>query len=76
MAIAVNLSASSLVDEDLPDEVFAMLAARGLPAADLQLEITEDFLMADRDRARKILSRLRAGGSGSPSTTTAPGTAP
>ena len=39
-----------------------MLAARGVPASVLQLEITEDFLMADRGRARKILTTLRTGG--------------
>ena len=39
-----------------------MLAARGVPPDALQLEITEEFLMADRDRARTILSRLREGG--------------
>src|SRR5450631_3544614 len=62
LIVAVNLSASSLVDADLPDEVFAMLAARGVPPAALQLEITEEFLMADHDRARSILTRLRDGG--------------
>ncbi len=62
LTIAVNLSASSLVDDALPDEVFAMLDTRGVPPAILQLEITEDFLMADRERARKILARLRGGG--------------
>jgi len=62
LTIAVNLSASSLVDDALPEEVFAMLATRGVPPAALQLEITEDFLMADRERARKILTRLRAEG--------------
>jgi diguanylate cyclase (GGDEF)-like protein len=62
MTIAVNLSASSLVDADLPGEVLAMLAARGLPPRALQLEITEEFLMADRERARNILTRLRDGG--------------
>jgi diguanylate cyclase (GGDEF)-like protein len=62
LTIAVNLSASSLVDSGLPQEVFAMLAARGVPPAALQLEITEEFLMADRDRARSILTRLRDGG--------------
>ena len=39
-----------------------MLAARGVPPRALQLEITEEFLMGDRDRARSILTRLRAGG--------------
>lgn len=62
LTIAVNLSASSLVDVDLPDEIAAMLAVRGLPPAVLQLEITEEFLMADRDRARAILTRLRRSG--------------
>jgi diguanylate cyclase len=62
LTIAVNLSGSSLVDTDLPDQVAAMLAARDLPPSALQLEITEEFLMADRDRARDILTRLRSHG--------------
>ena len=59
LTVAVNLSASSLVDADLPEQVTEMLAARQLPAAALQLEITEEFLMADRERARHILRQLR-----------------
>lgn len=59
LTIAVNLSASSLVDTDLPEQVAALLTERRLPASALQLEITEEFLMADRDRARTILHRLR-----------------
>ena len=62
LTVAVNLSASSLVDYDLPRQVASMLAARGIPPAVLQLEITEEFLMADRDRARAILTQLRDGG--------------
>jgi diguanylate cyclase (GGDEF)-like protein len=62
LTVAVNLSGSSLVDADLPEQVAAMLAARGVPPNALQLEITEEFLMADRDRARAILTRLRASG--------------
>jgi len=62
LTIAVNLSASSMVDTDLPEQVAALLAARALPPSALQLEITEDFLMADRDRARDILTRLRGHG--------------
>ena len=62
MTVAVNLSASSLVDNNLPDRVAAMLAARGVPSSRLQLEITEEFLMADRDRARSILARLHDSG--------------
>ena len=55
----MNLSASSLVDASLPEHVMGLLAARDLPPSTLQLEITEEFLMADRDRARSILIRLR-----------------
>ncbi len=62
LSIAVNLSASSLVENDLPRHVAAMLAARDLAPGVLQLEITEEFLMADRDRARDILTQLRLGG--------------
>jgi diguanylate cyclase (GGDEF)-like protein len=59
LTVAVNLSASSLVDSDLPEQVRRLLADRDLPAGALQLEITEEFLMSDRDRARTILGRLR-----------------
>jgi EAL domain-containing protein (putative c-di-GMP-specific phosphodiesterase class I) len=62
LTVAVNLSASSLVDSGLPEQVASMLAARGVPPQALQLEITEEFLMADRDRARTILTRLRDSG--------------
>jgi diguanylate cyclase (GGDEF)-like protein len=60
--VAVNLSASSLVDAQLPERVADMIESRELPASALTLEITEEFLMADRERAKDILARLRAGG--------------
>ncbi|MFC6006455.1 putative bifunctional diguanylate cyclase/phosphodiesterase [Angustibacter luteus] len=59
LAVAVNLSASSLVDMDLPRRVAAILLQRGLSPDRLELEITEDFLMGDRERARSILTELR-----------------
>jgi diguanylate cyclase (GGDEF)-like protein len=62
MTVAVNLSASSLVDDNLPEHVTSMLTSRGVPPSLLQLEITEEFLMADRNRARSILTRLRTSG--------------
>jgi diguanylate cyclase (GGDEF)-like protein len=62
LTVAVNISASSLVDAGLPGEVASMLAARGVPSSALQLEITEEFLMVDRDLARVILTGLREGG--------------
>jgi diguanylate cyclase len=62
LTVAVNLSASSMVNVDLPEQVAAMLTARDLPPGALKLEITEEFLMADHDRARDILTRLRRHG--------------
>ena len=60
--VAVNLSASSLVDAQLPERVAEMIESRELPASALTLEITEEFLMADRERAKDVLARLRGGG--------------
>ncbi len=62
LALAVNISASALADDTLPDRVAAMLAARSLPPGSLTLEITEDFLVTDPERARLILLRLRLQG--------------
>jgi EAL domain-containing protein (putative c-di-GMP-specific phosphodiesterase class I) len=62
LTVAVNLSATSLVDTRLPARVRELLRQRRLPPESLQLEITEEFLMADRDRARTILTRLRSSG--------------
>jgi predicted signal transduction protein with EAL and GGDEF domain len=59
LAVAVNLSASSLVDLELPDRICSILFSRNLPSECLELEITEDFLMGDRERAREILTQLR-----------------
>jgi diguanylate cyclase len=59
LQIAVNLSPSSLGDVDLPDQIRRMLAACDVPGSVLQLEITEEFLMADRARAGVILAELR-----------------
>jgi diguanylate cyclase (GGDEF)-like protein len=62
LTVSVNLSASSLVDADLPKQIASMLASRDLQPGALQLEIPEEFLMVDRDRARAILIRLRNSG--------------
>jgi EAL domain-containing protein (putative c-di-GMP-specific phosphodiesterase class I) len=59
LTVAVNLSASSLMDTDLPEQVAALIAARDLAPSVLVLEITEQALMVDRSRARAILMRLR-----------------
>jgi diguanylate cyclase (GGDEF)-like protein len=59
LPVAVNLSPSSLVDIDLSRRVEQMLIDRGLDSSLLMLEITEDVIMSDRDRARHILDELR-----------------
>lgn len=64
LAVAVNLSASSLADPQLPEQIEEMLAARGLVPSALQLEITEEFLLGDRKLAQEILIRLRRHGIG------------
>lgn len=60
LAVAVNISASSLGEVGLPERIASMLAARALPAESLQLEITEEFLVRDRGLARRILTKLRS----------------
>ena len=62
--VAVNLSPSSLVDADLPDRINAMLVERGLTPDLLELEITEDVIMNDRERGRELLDRIRLLGVG------------
>jgi EAL domain-containing protein (putative c-di-GMP-specific phosphodiesterase class I) len=62
LAVAVNLSASTVVDAELPTLVAGMLAHRQVPADRLILQITEDFLMTDRVRAREVLDAIRVTG--------------
>jgi diguanylate cyclase (GGDEF)-like protein len=60
--VAVNLSARSLMDRLLPEEVADLLAGEGVDAARLELEITESVIMADPARAMTVLHRLNAMG--------------
>lgn len=62
LSVAVKMPASSLIDLELPERLRTLLSDRTLSPSVLVLEITEDFLMADRDRARAVLVRLRAMG--------------
>jgi diguanylate cyclase len=59
LSVAVNFSASSLIDVGIPGRVRVMLAERSLPASALLVEVTEEFLMKDSGQARYILSTLR-----------------
>ncbi len=58
MTVAVNLSARNLLDERLPAMVTELLSAHGVPAGQLQLEITESALMTEPGRARRLLEQL------------------
>lgn len=60
--IAVNLSALQLSNAGLVEKVRAVLAATGLPAHRLELEVTETALIADRDRALHLLQQLKVMG--------------
>jgi diguanylate cyclase (GGDEF)-like protein len=62
VAVAVNLSARSLYDEELDDHVGRLLARHRLPARLLTLEITESSVMADPGRTLGLLHRLRLRG--------------
>ena len=64
LVVAVNVSPSNLVDEGFPDEVAGLLARHGVPACALVLEVTESLLMADRERAVRVLAGLREAGVG------------
>jgi EAL domain-containing protein (putative c-di-GMP-specific phosphodiesterase class I) len=62
LTVSVNLSARSLHDTELPEQIDAMLKTYGLPASQLELEITETAIMMDPDRASEILNRLHSAG--------------
>jgi diguanylate cyclase (GGDEF)-like protein/PAS domain S-box-containing protein len=57
---AVNVSAIQLTRGDLCASVRAALQETGIPAEKLQLEITESFVMLDRERAFQTLADLKA----------------
>jgi predicted signal transduction protein with EAL and GGDEF domain len=63
-SIAVNVSTSSLLDREFPDQVADRLAAWGAPAGCLMLEVTESAVMADPALALEVLGRLHALGVG------------
>jgi diguanylate cyclase (GGDEF)-like protein len=57
--VAVNLSARSLQDADLVEEVTRLLRRHRVPADRLTLEVTEGSVMADPARAVALLHQLR-----------------
>ncbi|HWI73099.1 MAG TPA: EAL domain-containing protein [Baekduia sp.] len=59
LTVAVNLSVTNLMDPDLPAEVAALLRHAGLDARHLELEITEDVVMADAVGPIGVLHELK-----------------
>ncbi|WP_226343940.1 putative bifunctional diguanylate cyclase/phosphodiesterase [Agilicoccus flavus] len=62
LTVAVNLSPSAVVDSSLPAKIVAVLDEARLPPTFLVLEITEESLLEDRQRARTVLAALRETG--------------
>lgn len=58
LRVAVNLSGRQFV-ETLPERVSQVLTESTFPAAYLELELTESFLVSDTDKAAHILHSLR-----------------
>jgi diguanylate cyclase (GGDEF)-like protein len=58
--VAVNLSATDLLDRALVDDVGALLRRYGTPARRMTLEVTESILMTDPARAMEVLAELRS----------------
>jgi diguanylate cyclase len=62
LSVAVNVSARNLQDRDFPFVVADLLAASAVDAQFLELELTENALLVDRERAVAVLQTLRATG--------------
>ena len=60
LPIAVNLSARSLLDRDLPSDVAALLERYHVPPELLVLEITETVVMSELEVVEEVLDALRA----------------
>jgi diguanylate cyclase (GGDEF)-like protein/PAS domain S-box-containing protein len=60
--VAVNVSGRQFLDGDLDTEIANCLAAHGIPAELLEIELTETSLMANTERTSAILGKLRQRG--------------
>jgi diguanylate cyclase len=56
--IAVNVSARNLLDDEFGHKVAELLERHGVPAALLQVEVTESAVMLEPERASRILEQL------------------
>lgn len=58
VAVAINLSARNLVEEDLPNWIAQALRAHAIPPHLLEVEITETAMMVAPDRSLSVLGRI------------------
>ena len=59
LSVAVNISARQFIEGDIVERVAAALKRSGLPAHQLELEITEGLLINDAPTIREIFSALK-----------------
>lgn len=64
LIVAVNLAVPNLLDKRLVEDVAGLLARWEIPANRLELEVTENVIMADPARCLEVLQRLEAVGVG------------
>jgi len=62
LTIAINLSTSDLMNQNLPGQVLALMNKYSLSATNLKLEVTESAIMHDMSRALDVLNMLSAMG--------------
>lgn len=58
LRLSVNLSPVQLLDDQLVNKIADILGETGFPAARLELEITEGYLVEQPDRAADVMTRL------------------
>jgi diguanylate cyclase (GGDEF)-like protein len=56
--VSVNLSATNLLDDGLPDRIRYLLTRHRLGSDSLVVEVTETNMMADREKAQDVIQRL------------------
>lgn len=62
LSMAVNLSPRQFQDNDLLTDIDDVLAASGMPARLLQLEVTESMVMQNVERAIRVLDAIQSRG--------------
>jgi diguanylate cyclase (GGDEF)-like protein len=60
ISVAVNLGPADLLDLALPSELARILGDHGFAPGHLELEVSEDVVMADAERTLEVLKGLRA----------------